>query len=244
MAKLAGKVAIITGAARGQGQAHARLFAAEGAKVVVTDVSAGGAAFAAELGENAIFVQHDVSDEAAWDDAIAMTVEKFGRLDILVNNAGVYQRATMLETDNAFWDLHYRVNQLGVFLGMRAAAKEMMRTGGGSIVNISSGAGRSGLPGIFAYSTSKWAVRGMSRLAAAELAAVKIRVNSIYPGLIDTPMLEGNTKEQMAFLENMIPLRRLGTSEEVAELVLFLASDAASYITGAEVTVDGGLTGG
>ncbi len=244
MGKLDGKVVIITGGARGQGEAHARLFAAEGARLVITDVEAAGAELAKELGAEAIFVQHDVADEAAWDKVIAAATGKFGRIDSLVNNAGVYRIGKMLETDNALWDLHYRVNQLSVFLGMRAAAKAMIPTGGGSIVNVSSGVARNNIPGNFAYASSKWAVRGMSKIAAAELAPLKIRVNSIYPGLIETPMIYANPPEQLQMIKSMIPMGRFGESKEVAELILFLISDAASYISGAEVTVDGGTGGG
>lgn len=241
MARLKNKVAIITGAASGQGAAEAKLFVAEGAKVVITDVSEHGAAVAEALGADALFLRHDVADEAGWAEVTRKTLEHFGRLDILVNNAGVYRPAPLLETDAALWDLHYRVNQLSVFLGMRTAAQTMSKSGGGSIVNISSQAGMNNVPGIFAYATSKWAVRGMSKLAASELAPLGIRVNSVHPGIIDTPMLGENTPERMKLYEGMIPMRRLGTPQEVAELVLFLASDAASYVTGAEVTADGGI---
>jgi 3alpha(or 20beta)-hydroxysteroid dehydrogenase len=235
------KVVIVTGAASGQGAAEARLFAAEGAKVVVSDLSEGGAAVAAQLGDDGHFVRHDVGDEAGWAELIDQTLERFGRLDVLVNNAGVYRPASLVDTDTALWDLHYRVNQLGVFLGMRAAVGAMRRTGGGSIVNVSSNAGLNNVPGMFAYATSKWAVRGMTKLAASELATLGIRVNSIHPGIIDTPMLGENAPERLKLFESMIPMRRMGTPEEVARLVLFLASDASSYVTGAEVTVDGGI---
>lgn len=241
MSRLQGKVAVITGAASGQGAAEARLFAAEGARVVVTDLSEAGAAVAAELGANGHFARHDVAEQADWARVVRETEERFGKIDILVNNAGVYKPAPLLETDAALWDLHYRVNQLSVFLGMRAAAEAMAKTGGGAIVNISSGAGLGNVPGIFAYATSKWAVRGMSKLAASELAPLGIRVNSIHPGIIDTPMLGENTPEQLKFYEDMIPMKRIGTTDEVARLVLFLASDEASYVTGAEITVDGGI---
>ena len=235
------KVAIVTGAASGQGAAEARLFVAEGAKVVVSDLSESGAAVAAQLGDDGHFIRHDVGDETGWAEVIEQTLERFGRLDVLINNAGVYKPASLIDTDTALWDLHCRVNQLGVFLGMRAAVGAMRRTGGGSIVNVSSNAGLNNVPGMFAYATSKWAVRGMTKLAASELASLGIRVNSIHPGIIDTPMLGENTPERLELFESMIPMRRMGTPEEVARLVLFLASDASSYVTGAEVTVDGGI---
>jgi 3alpha(or 20beta)-hydroxysteroid dehydrogenase len=241
MGSLQGKVAIITGAASGQGAAEARLFASEGASVVVTDVNPVGADVATTLGTAVLFIRHDVADPAGWNAIVEATLDRFGRLDILVNNAGVYKPAPLLETDLALWDLHYRVNQLSVFLGMRAAAEQMAKTGGGSIVNVSSQAGMNNVPGIFAYASSKWAVRGMSKLAASELAPLGIRVNSIHPGIIDTPMLGENTPDRLKLYEGMIPMARLGTPEEVARLVLFLASDASSYVTGAEITVDGGI---
>jgi 3alpha(or 20beta)-hydroxysteroid dehydrogenase len=241
MTDLQGKVAIVTGAASGQGAAEARLFAREGAKVVLTDINADGAAVAAQLGDGGHFVRHDVGDEAGWAEVIAQTLGRFGRLDVLINNAGVYKPASLLETDTALWDLHYRVNQLSVFLGMRAAAAAMTRTGGGAIVNVSSIAGMSHAPGIFAYGATKWAVRGMTKLAASELAPLGVRVNSIHPGIIDTPMLAENTPERLKILQSMIPMGRMGTPDEVAQLALFLASDAASFVTGAEITVDGGM---
>jgi 3alpha(or 20beta)-hydroxysteroid dehydrogenase len=242
LTRLQDKVAIITGAASGQGAAEARLFAREGARVVVTDLNeAAGGTVAEELGEKGFFVRQDVAEEADWAAVMERTLERFGRMDILVNNAGVYKPAPLSETDRALWDLHYRVNQLSVFLGMRAAADIMAKSGGGSIVNISSQAGMNNVPGMFAYASSKWAVRGMTKLAASELAPLGIRVNSVHPGIIDTPMLGENPPQQLKAFESMIPMRRMGSPDEVAQLVLFLASDASSYVTGAEVTVDGGI---
>ncbi|MFM0341782.1 SDR family NAD(P)-dependent oxidoreductase [Paraburkholderia fungorum] len=241
MMDMEAKVAVITGAASGQGAAEAVLFAQQGAKVVITDINESGAEIAARLGSAGHFVRHDVGEQADWDEVMRQTLERFGRIDVLVNNAGVYKPASLRETDMALWDLHYRINQLSVFLGMRAAADAMAKTGGGSIVNVSSNAGMNNVPGIFAYASSKWAVRGMTKLAASELASLGIRVNSVHPGVIDTPMLGKNTPERLKFYEEMIPMRRLGTPDEVASLVLFLASNASSYITGAEITVDGGI---
>jgi 3alpha(or 20beta)-hydroxysteroid dehydrogenase len=236
-----GKVAIITGAASGQGAAEARLLASQGAKVVLTDISENGRAVAAELGDHGHFVSHDVSKEADWVRLIEQAVARFGRLDVLVNNAGVFKPASLRDTDTASWDLHYRVNQLSVFLGMRAACEPMAKVGGGSIINISSKAGMSKGPGMFAYGSSKWAVRGMSQLAAVDYAPFGIRVNAIYPGMIDTPMLAANSPEQLAIYKNMIPMKRMGRPDEVAQVVLFLASDLSSYVTGAEIAVDGGF---
>ncbi len=236
-----GKVAIITGAASGQGAAEARLFASQEAKVILTDISENGRAIAAELGDNGHFVGHDVTKEADWERVIEQALARFGRLDVLVNNAGVFKPASLRDTDIASWDLHYRVNQLSMFLGMHAACEPMAKAGGGSIINISSKAGMSKGPGMFAYGSSKWAVRGMSQLAAVDYAPLGIRVNAVYPGMIDTPMLAANSPEQLAIYKNMIPMKRMGRPDEVAQVVLFLASDLSSYVTGAEIAVDGGF---
>lgn len=241
MGRLEGKVAIVTGAASGQGSAEARLFAAEGARVVVSDRSPAGAEVAAQIGEGALFVPHDVSDEAAWAHVIDVTMARYGRIDILVNNAGVYHPQTLQDTSAEMMDLHYRVNQFGVFLGMKAVVDPMTKVGGGAIVNVSSGTALRGMPSSFAYSGSKWAVRGLSRCAAVDLATHGIRVNLIFPGIIDTPMLQNNTPETLKMLCDMIPFRRLGTPEEVASAALYLVSDEASYITGAEISVCGGI---
>ncbi|MDH3274745.1 MAG: glucose 1-dehydrogenase [Gammaproteobacteria bacterium] len=242
MDRLHGKVAIITGAARGQGASEARQFILEGAKVVMTDVSEAGAGLATDLGENAHFLMHDVTDERAWKRVVDDTVARFGRLDILVNNAGVYRPADIAQTSVADFDMHYRVNQLGVFLGMQASIEPMSNSGGGSIVNISSGLARRGSSGRIAYAASKWAVRGMGRAAALELAGHRIRVNTVMPGIVDTPMLDGNTEEFKKEMAAMVPLGRIGSTEEVAELVTYLASDNASYISGGEFVIDGGIS--
>jgi 3alpha(or 20beta)-hydroxysteroid dehydrogenase len=239
--RLAGKVAIITGASRGQGAATAKLFAAEGAQVMLADVSAPDPCLVASLEGDAHFMRHDVSDATGWRDLVTATQKEFGRVNILINNAGVYRPSGLADTDDALWEFHYRVNQLGVFLGMRSVIDAMCASGGGAIVNVSSNAGIAHVPGIFAYATTKWAVRGMSKLAASELAGHGIRVNVVFPGIIDTPMLGDNTPERLEMYRNMIPMKRMGAPEEVARLSLFLASDEASYITGAEVSVDGGI---
>jgi 3alpha(or 20beta)-hydroxysteroid dehydrogenase len=242
MNRLQNKIAIITGAASGQGAAEAKLFATEGANVVLTDINAGdGARLAAEIGRHARFVEHDVGDESAWERVIAVTLKGFGTPTILINNAGVYKPKAFQETQIGLLDLHYRVNVRGVFLGMQAVYPHMLKAGGGSIVNIASGAGARGYPGLFAYAGSKWMVRGLSKCAAVDLARSGIRVNTVLPGLIDTPMLSENSAEYLQQLARMVPMGRLGTAEEVAEAALYLASDAAAYVSGTDLAVCGAL---
>jgi 3alpha(or 20beta)-hydroxysteroid dehydrogenase len=243
MPRLQNKIIIITGGARGQGAAEARLFVREGARVIITDVlESEGAQLARELGQdNAVFVRHDVASETDWQKALD-TAATLGGLHGLMNNAGIYQPATLMETDAALFERHMRINQLGVFLGMKAVVPLMERSGGGAIVNISSVAGLRGSPGAIAYSATKWAVRGMTKAAAIDLAPRGIRVNSIHPGPIDTPMLDVRTPEQNARRLEAVPMKRRGTPEEVADLALFLLSDESRYITGAEVAIDGGAT--
>jgi 3alpha(or 20beta)-hydroxysteroid dehydrogenase len=239
---LSGKVAIITGASRGQGAEEARLFIEEGASVVLTDVEVGGGeALARTLGESARFVKHDVADASSWSALVAMVEAEHGRADVLVNNAGIYRTAPFLETDVADLDQLYRVNQRGVFLGMQAIVGLMRSAGGGSIVNTSSGAAIRALPGILAYTATKWAVCGMTKNAAVELAVDNIRVNAILPGIIDTPMLEANTPEVMEAFATMTPLGRMGLPSDIAKTALFLACDQSSFVTGAQITVDGGI---
>ena len=243
MNRLNDKIAIITGAASGQGAAEARRFVEEGAKVVVADLNEGdGKALVEQLGGRAIFVSHDVSDEGSWRSVVESCLEAFGGIDILVNNAGVYRQKTLAETDQALMDLHYRVNVLGTFFGMKAVYPVMRDRGGGAIVNIASIAALRGAPGIFAYAGSKWMVRGMTKSAAHDLAPDKIRVNTVFPGLIDTPMLAENTREYLDAISQMVPAKRLGIPEEVAEAVVYLASEEARYVTGAELTVCGGMS--
>jgi 3alpha(or 20beta)-hydroxysteroid dehydrogenase len=242
MNRLTGKIVLISGGARGQGAAEARLFVAEGAKVVIGDVlEAEGKRLAAELGDAAVFVRQDVTREDDWTTATDAAVA-LGGLHGLVNNAGIYQPKTLMETDTALFERHMRVNQLGCFLGMQAVVPLMERSGGGSIVNVSSVAGLRGSPGAIAYSATKWALRGMTKAAAADLAPRRIRVNSIHPGPIDTEMLNVRTPEQNQRRLQAVPMKRMGTAEEVANLVLFLMSDESGYITGAEVAIDGGAT--
>jgi 3alpha(or 20beta)-hydroxysteroid dehydrogenase len=242
MDRLKGKVILISGGARGQGAAEARLFVAEGARVVIGDVlEPEGRQLTSELGDAALFVRQDVTQERDWVTAIN-EAEKLGGLHGLVNNAGIYQPRTLMETDTELFERHMRVNQLGCFLGMKAVVPLMERSGGGSIVNISSVAGLRGSPGAIAYSATKWALRGMTKAAAIDLAPRRIRVNSVHPGPIDTEMLKVRTPEQNQQRLQLVPMKRMGTAEEVASLVLFLLSDESGYVTGAEVAVDGGAT--
>ena len=242
MDRLKGKVAIVTGGASGQGAAEARLFVAQGAKVVIADLNAEwGQALAKLLGGSAIFFKIDVSDSDQWSRLVAKTLETFGGIDILINSAALYDPRSIKDTDAASLRKHIDVNVMGTYHGMKAVIPHMIARGGGSIVNISSGLALRSLPKSFAYSTTKWAIRGLSRCAALDLADDKIRVNTVFPGLIDTPMLSGNPPEHLEFMRNLIPMKRLGQTDEVAKAVLFLVSDEASYLTGAELSVDGGI---
>lgn len=243
MPRLQNKIILITGAARGQGAAEARLFVREGARVIVTDIlEARGQQLANELGQdNAIFVRHDVSSETDWQKAVDAAAA-LGGLHGLVNNAGIYQPKGMLDTDAALFQRHVAINQFGPFLGMKAVVPLMERSGGGAIVNISSTAGLKGSPRAFAYSATKWALRGMTKTAALDLADRNIRVNSIHPGPIDTEMLNVRTPLENRERLQSVPMKRMGTAEEIADLVLFLISDESRYITGAEVAIDGGAT--
>ncbi|MEZ5729769.1 MAG: glucose 1-dehydrogenase [Burkholderiaceae bacterium] len=242
--RLDGKVALITGAARGQGAAEARLFAAEGARVVLTDIlDETGRATAASIGPAARYLNQDVRDEARWRVVVEDVVATEGRLDILVNNAGVFPAGDLLGTRLAEFEQVVSINLTGVFLGMQAAASAMLDQGSGSIVNISSIAGLAGSPMHIGYGVTKWGLRGLTRSAARQLAASGVRVNSVHPGLIDTQMLEtigapGSAARQGA--DARIPMQREGTVDDVARVVLFLASDEAAYVTGAEYAVDGG----
>jgi 3alpha(or 20beta)-hydroxysteroid dehydrogenase len=243
MGRLEGKVALVTGAARGQGEAHVRALAAEGARVVVADVLADeGQAVAGSLGEHGLFQLLDVGDEAHWQAAVVAAVDRFGRLDVLVNNAGIAGRHELLELELETFMSFIRTNQVGPFLGMKTAAPAMIRGGGGSIVNVSSIVGLSGVELVAAYAATKWAVRGLSKSAAVELGGDGIRVNTIFPGVLDTPMTEFMSPEGIEIRRRMVPLGRLGEADACTGLVVFLASDESAYITGAEIAVDGGIS--
>ncbi|MBR0794917.1 glucose 1-dehydrogenase [Bradyrhizobium jicamae] len=234
---------MITGAARGQGAAEARRFLEEGAHVVINDIlDEEGARLAADLGDRAIFVRHDVAKEDSWRALFEEVEQKFGRCDVLVNNAAVFRLASIADTSVEMMETFFRVNHLGTLLGMKYAAPLMKKNGGGVIINISSIGGLRGFPRAVAYGSTKWAVRGMTKVAAMELASDGIRVNSVHPGFITTDMHKELTEEELRIGAEMTPLKRHGQPSEVAALVSFLASDEAGFITGAEIAVDGGWT--
>ena len=246
--RLQGKVAIITGAARGQGAEEARMFAKEGAKVVLADVTdqegTAVAAEIAEMGGDALYVHLDVTNEDEWDAAVQSAVASFGKLDILVNNAGIWRRGHVLETSSDQWDDIMDVNAKGVFLGTKAAIPEMRKAGGGSIVNISSTAGLVGSKTSAAYSASKGAVRIFTKSTAVQYAAEGIRANSIHPGPIDTDMGDQVWPDAASKVASVTrtALNRMGTPEDIAYGALYLASDESSFVTGSELVIDGGVT--
>ena len=246
--RLQGKVALITGAARGQGAEEARMFAKEGAKVVLADVTdqegTAVAAEIAEMGGDALYVHLDVTNEEEWDAAVQSAVASFGKLDILVNNAGIWRRGHVLETSSDQWDDIMDVNAKGVFLGTKAAIPEMRKAGGGSIVNISSTAGLVGSKTSAAYSASKGAVRIFTKSTAVQYAAEGIRANSIHPGPIDTDMGDQVWPDAASKSASVTrtALNRMGTPEDIAYGALYLASDESSFVTGSELVIDGGVT--
>lgn len=246
MARLAGKVAIITGASQGMGETNARMFVREGAQCVLTDINEkAGESLARELGENAVFIRQDVAKDSDWIAVVAEAEKRFGPVNILVNNAGMLGEFTKtLELSEADFTRIWAVNELGVFLGMKRVIPSMLKAGGGSIVNLSSTCGLSAIDGTpnAAYCSTKFAVRGLTRFVAVEHGKDKIRVNSIHPGYIATPMMtDALSPEQIAEATAILPLRRAGAPEEVSNLVLFLASDESAFINGGEHVIDGGL---
>lgn len=242
MNRLENKVAIITGGAAGMGEAHVRLFIQEGAKVILTDINAEkGEALAKELGENALFIQHDVTDEAGWENVVSEAEKAFGPVNILVNNAGISPVLSLEHASLGDYMTVVNINQVSVFLGMKYVAASMKKAESGSIINVSSINGLKG--GVIGYTDTKFAVRGMSKAAARELAQYNIRVNSVHPGVIDTPMVrESGAFDKIQQMVQMIPLKRMAQPNEISQLVLFLASDDSSYSTGAEFIADGGIT--
>lgn len=261
MGRLDGKVALISGGARGMGESHVRAFVAEGARVVFGDVlDDKGKAVAASLGEDrARYVHHDVTSPDDWAAAVAAAVDTFGRLDVLVNNAGILKRGRIEDMPFEEFRRIIEVNTFGQWLGMKSAYPALKAAGGGSIVNISSIEGMSGAEGLSAYSASKFAVRGMTKSAAQEFGPDGIRVNSVHPGAIVTDMLlsmaetlgvnkggdaDQETAEKYKRFFESIPLRSLGEAKHVTAMVLYLASDESKYSTGSEFTVDGGILAG
>lgn len=242
--RLEGKVAVVTGAGSGMGQAMVHRFVEEGARVVAADVSGAQEETAARAGPNSVACQADVSSSADVQRMIGLALERFGRLDILCNNAGIQgPLAPTADYDEDEWDRVIAVNLKGVFLGMKYAIPRMLETAGkGSIVNTSSMASIVAFPTLPAYSASKGGVSILTRLTAAEYAAKNIRVNAIAPGAIDTGMTRGMPQEYLQAAVNATLLGRIGTPQEIANLALFLASDEASFITGTETAVDGGYT--
>jgi len=247
MNRLDNKVAIITGAARGQGEATARLFAAEGCSVILTDVlKPEGEAVAASIGQGALFVQHDVSSEEDWAAVVETATSTFGKVDILVNNAAIAHFASIEDTGKDDLMRLLSVNVVGQYLGIKAVLPLMKAARRGSIVNISSVDGLRGTTGLSAYDACKWGVRGLTKAVALEGAAFNVRANTVHPGAIDTPMLNptGATDTTPIAKGLGIPFGRVGQSPEVAAASLFLASDEASYVSGAELAVDGAWTAG
>jgi len=242
MARFDNKVFLLSGGARGLGGAQARQLVAEGARVVMADILVEqGRQLATELGTACTFQPLDVSSETQWQDAVA-AAERIGPLVGLVNNAGIFEPRPMQETDAALFERHMRINQLGTFLGMRAVVPAFQRAGSGAIVNISSAAGLRGVPNAIAYTATKWAVRGMTKAAALELAPLNIRVNSVHPGPISTDMLAARDADETRQRTERVPMKRYGTKEEIAGLVLFLLADDSRYMTGSEVAMDGGIS--
>lgn len=244
MGRLNNKVAIVTGGARGMGEATTRLFAAEGARVVIADLlDEEGQALAEDLKEQAIFVHHDVTDEASWQNVIEQTMSAFGSIDVLVNNAGIVLFKAILDTEKDEYERVLKVNLVGSFLGVKMVGGQMVRQGSGSIVNISSVDGLSASNSRGAYASSKWGVRGLTQVAAMEFGPHGVRVNSVHPGGINTTMANpvGMSTEEINKLFADVPLQRIGAPEEVARASLYLASDEAGYVTGEEIKVDGGM---
>lgn len=250
--RVAGKVAVITGAASGLGAESARRLAAEGCALMLTDVSAdAGAAVADEItgkGHRAHFMTHDVTDEAAWADVVSATVERFGKIDVLINSAGVGGGEPILESTLENWRRVISINLDGTFLGVRAIAPLMVEKGAGSIINISSILGKVGTPGAAAYCASKGGVLLFSKAVALELAPAGVRVNTVHPGYIETPMVVNalreaeNSNEMRDMIISRHAMARLGVPREIADGIVFLASDESSFMTGAELVIDGGYT--
>ena len=243
MGRLDGKVAIITGAARGLGASHAKGFANEGAKVIVTDIlEEEGKKTAEEIGDSAIFLKLDVTNPDNWKDVVETGEKKFGKINVLVNNAGLIINEPTLNVTVENFTKAYEVNQLGALLGIQAVIPSMQESGGGSIVNISSASGIMGQAESAGYNATKFAVRGLTKTIAAEFGKDNIRANSVHPGPVETDMTaQEEVKDLIESIKERIPLGRLGEPEEITNLCIFLASDESSYSNGSEFKVDGGL---
>lgn len=238
---LNGKAALVTGAASGIGEAAAAALAEMGATVWLADKNLEGAkAAAGRVGHDARAVHLDVADESSWTQAVDVVTAASGPISVLVNNAGIFTPGGLEVVDEAAFRHTFDINVMGVFLGMKAVVESMKQAGGGSIVNVSSSAGLVGVKDAIAYSPSKWAVRGLSRGAALDLAPYGIRVNSVHPGLTDTPIFTGFPTEVIDMMTGSLPIPRLARPGEIAEMIAFLASDKSSFCTGSEYTVDGG----
>lgn len=241
--RFVGKVVLVSGGARGMGAAHVRRFVAEGASVVIGDVlEEDSGTLARELGDSARFTVLDVTDAARWRHVVAETEEVFGPIDVLVNNAGISRRGSVEDHSEADYRMVVDVNQVGVFLGMQSVVPSMRRAGRGSIVNVASAVGMIGAARSIAYAASKWAVRGMTKAAAMDLAPYNIRVNAVHPGAIRTPMIADFDDATLDAIAQRTPLGRVAEPAEVANVVAYLASDEASFCTGSDFVVDGGIT--
>ena len=240
MARVSGKIALISGGARGMGASHARLLVQEGAKVVIGDIlDEPGRALASELGDAARYVHLDVTDYAQWESAVKTAVDEFGGLDIVVNNAGIANFGPIEEYTLEAWDTIIAINLTGVFYGIKAAIPALKKSKAGSIINVSSTAGLQGYEALPGYNAAKFGVRGLTKNAALDLGRYNIRVNSVHPGVIRTPMTDDLETPQ-----NHVALHRVGEPIELSNLILFLASDESSFSTGAEFVADGGETAG
>ena len=241
MNRIDGKIALITGGAHGMGAAECKLFVEAGAHVIVTDIDTdSGKSTTEAIGTGCEFIHHDVTCQNSWSSVVNQIEQAYGKIDILVNNAGIFRVMGLLETSLDDWNELIAVNQTGTFLGLQSVLPTMQRQGSGSIINLSSITGLSGAYLCPAYATTKWAVRGLTKSAALEFASTGIRINSVHPGLIDTRMMNefNRTSDE---LKHRVPFGRLGTVDEVARLVLYLASDDSSYCTGHEFVVDGAM---
>ncbi|KQQ93807.1 3-alpha-hydroxysteroid dehydrogenase [Leifsonia sp. Leaf325] len=240
MARVSGKIALISGGARGMGASHARLLVDEGAKVIIGDIlDDAGQALAAELGDSVRYVHLDVTDYAQWENAVKTAVDEFGGLDIVVNNAGIANFSPIEDYSIEAWNTIISINLTGVFYGIKAAIPALKNSKAGSVINVSSTAGLQGYEALPGYNASKFGVRGLTKNAALDLGRYNIRVNSVHPGAIRTPMTEGLDTSQ-----SHVALHRVGEPIELSNLVLFLASDESSFSTGSEFVADGGETAG